>query len=112
VDAFLDAARRGDFKALLDVLDPQIVLHAEQNDGTFSEICAANTIAQQALMFSRLAEFVEPMLVHGSPGILSWLPGGQLLSAMRFTVRNDRIVEIDVRRNNDFNQRDFRVRED
>jgi len=112
VDAFLDAVRRGDFAALLDVLDPQIVLHAEQNDGTFSEIRGANTVAQQALMFSRLAEFVEPVLVNGAPGIRSWLPGGQLFSVMRFTVRNGRIVEIDVRRNNDLNQRDIRVRRD
>jgi len=111
VDAFLDAARRGDFEALLDVLDPEIELHAEQNDGTFSEIRGANTVAQQALMFSRLAESVEPVLVNGAPGILSRLPGGQLFSVMRFTVRSGRIVEIDVRRNNDFNQRDIRVRE-
>jgi leucyl aminopeptidase (aminopeptidase T) len=50
--------------------------------------------------------------VNGAPGIFSWLPGGQLFSVMRFTVRNGRIVEIDVRRNNDLNQRDIRVRED
>jgi len=53
-------------------------------------------VAEQALMFSRLAQSVQRVLVNGTAGIVSWLPGGQRLSVMGFTVRGGRIVEIDV----------------
>src|SRR5262245_22035773 len=43
-------------------------------------------VAEQALMFSRLAQSVQRVLVNGTAGIVSWLPGGQRFSAMGFTV--------------------------
>jgi RNA polymerase sigma-70 factor (ECF subfamily) len=49
-------------------------------------------------MFSRLAQSVQPVLVNGAAGIVSWLPGGQPFSVMGFIVRNNKIVEIDVLR--------------
>ena len=96
VDAFLAAVRVGSFEALLEVLDPDVVLRSDRIPGALKEIRGARTVAEQALMFSRLAHSVQPVLVNGTAGIVSWLPGGQPFSVMGFTVRGTRIVEIDV----------------
>jgi RNA polymerase sigma factor (sigma-70 family) len=98
VNAFLDAVRRGDFEALLEVLDPDVVLHSDHISGTLQKIRGARTVAQQAHMFSRLAEYVQPVLVNGAAGIISWLPDGRPFSVMAFTVWKGKIVEIDVLR--------------
>jgi RNA polymerase sigma-70 factor (ECF subfamily) len=96
VDAFLAAARGGDFEALLAVLDPDVVLRADRGPGASREIRGARAVAEQAATLSRLAEAVQPVLVNGAAGIVSWLPGGQPFSVMGFTVRRGKIVEIDV----------------
>lgn len=101
VDAFLTAVRGGDFEALLAVLDPDVVLRSDHIPAGLKEIRGARTVAEQALMFSRLAESVQPVLVNGAAGIVSWLPGGQPFSVMAFNVRGSRIVEIDVVRDRD-----------
>ena len=54
-----------------------------------------------ALMFSPLAQSVQPMLVNGAAGVVSRLSSGQIFALMCFTVKGDRIVEIDVIRNSD-----------
>lgn len=96
VDAFLSAAREGDFEGLLAVLAPDVVLRSDRGPRASRVIRGARAIAGQALMFSRLADNVQPVLVNGTAGIVSWRPGGQPFSVMGFTVRNGRIVEIDV----------------
>ena len=101
VDAFLTAVRGGDFEALLAVLDPDVVLRSDHIPAGLKEIRGARTVAEQAVMFSRLAESVQPVLVNGAAGIVSWLPGGQPFSVMAFNVRGSRIVEIDVLRDRD-----------
>lgn len=101
VDAFLTAVRGGDFEALLAVLDPDVVLRSDHIPAGLKEIRGARTVAEQALMFSRLAESAQPVLVNGAAGIVSWLPGGQPFSVMAFNVRGSRIVEIDVVRDRD-----------
>jgi RNA polymerase sigma factor (sigma-70 family) len=101
VDTFLTAVRGGDFEALLAVLDPDVVLRSDHIPAGLKEIRGARTVAEQALMFSRLAESAQPVLVNGAAGIVSWLPGGQPFSAMAFNVRGSRIVEIDVLRDRD-----------
>lgn len=98
VDAFLAGLRGGDFEGLLAVLDPDVVLRSDHIPGELKEIRGARTVAEQALMFSRLAESVHPVLVNGAAGFVSWRPGGQLFSVMGFTIRGNRIVEIDVMR--------------
>jgi RNA polymerase sigma factor (sigma-70 family) len=98
VNAFLDAVRRGDFEALLEVLDSNVVLNSDHISGTLKKICGARNVAQNALMFSQLAEYVQPVLVNGAAGIISWLPDGRPFSVMGFTVWNGKIVEIDVLR--------------
>jgi len=96
VDAFLAAVRGGSLEALLELLDPDIVLRSDRIPGGLKEIRGARVVAEQALMFSRLAQSIQRVLVNGTAGIVSWLPGGQPFSVMGFTVRGGRIVEIDV----------------
>jgi RNA polymerase sigma-70 factor (ECF subfamily) len=94
VDAFLAAVRAGDFEALVAVLDPEIVIRTDQ--GPVREIRGARSVAGKAMMFSHLAQWVQPVLINGIAGLLSWLPDRQAFSAMCFIVRGDRIAEIDV----------------
>jgi RNA polymerase sigma-70 factor, ECF subfamily len=94
VDAFLAAARGGDFDGLLAVLAPDIVLRADR--ARWTEVHGAKAVAERALFFSRLVERSQPVLVNGAAGVLSWLPNGRPLSVMGFTIREGKIVEIDV----------------
>jgi RNA polymerase sigma-70 factor, ECF subfamily len=99
VDAFVAAARGGDFDALLAVLDPEIVLRGDRGavtPGASKVLRGARAVAEQALTFARVARFVQPVLVNGAAGIVSWRPDGAPLSVMAFTVRRGKIVEIDV----------------
>ncbi len=96
VDAFLTAVREGDFKALVEVLDPDVVLKSDHIPGRLTEIRGAQNVARGALTFSRLALSVQPVLVNGAAGLLSRLPDGRPFSILGFIVRNNRIVEIDV----------------
>ncbi len=98
VDAFLAAVRGGDFEKLIEVLEPDVVLRSDHIPGRLTEIRGARNVAERALLFSRLAQSVQPVLVNGAAGIVSWLPGGQPFSVMGFIVRNNRIIEIDVLR--------------
>jgi RNA polymerase sigma factor (sigma-70 family) len=99
VDAFFAAVRGGDFEALVALLDPDVVVRTDQ--GTLREIHGARAAAEGALMFSHLAQWVQPVLVNGVAGIVSRLPGGQAFAVMCFTVKTNRITEIDVTRNPD-----------
>jgi RNA polymerase sigma factor (sigma-70 family) len=94
IEAFLAAARTGDFEALLAVLDPDVVLRADP--GTLRVVRGARAVAEGALTFSRLAQSARLALVNGMPGIISWLPDGRPQAVMGFTVRAGRIVEIDI----------------
>jgi RNA polymerase sigma factor (sigma-70 family) len=98
VDAFFAAARRGDFDALVAVLDPDVVLRADRGAVPVSParvVRGAPAVAGQALTFARLALFVRPALVNGAAGVVV-ASGGRPFSVMGFTVRGGRIVEIDV----------------
>jgi RNA polymerase sigma-70 factor (ECF subfamily) len=99
VDAFLAAARGGNFDALLAVLDPDVVLRTDRGavpPAATREIRGARVVAAQAQTVSQLELIVRPVLVNGAAGIVSWLPDGRPFSVMGFTVRNGKIVEIDV----------------
>jgi len=99
VDAFVKAARGGDFEALLAVLDPGIVLRADLGDlppGASRIVRGARAVAQQALVFSKFAESARPALVNGAAGMVVFDPNGELFSVMGFTVAGGKIVEIDI----------------
>jgi RNA polymerase sigma-70 factor (ECF subfamily) len=94
VDAFLAAARRGDFEALLAVLDPDVVLRADEAAG-LRLVRGATAVASGAIMFSKLGPAEELVLVNGTPGVVA-SRDGEIFSVASFTVVNDRIVEIDI----------------
>ena len=99
VNAFITAARAEDFEALVAVLDPDVVVRADRGGlgpDASTETRGARAVARQALTFSRIAGSAQPILVNGAAGIVSWLPDGQPFSIMGFTVKNGKIVEIDV----------------
>ncbi len=95
VDAFLAAARGGDFDALVAVLDPEVVLRADRGaiPGASRVIRGAPAVADGALAFTELAPFARPALVNGAPGLVV-AAHGQPFSVMGFTVSRGRIVEI------------------
>lgn len=98
VEAFLAAARDGDFDALVAVLDPDIVLRADGGaSGAASRIVrGAHAVAAQAAGFSRLGLVSELVRVNDGVGIVSRRPDGQPFSVLGFTVAAGRIVQIDI----------------
>jgi RNA polymerase sigma factor (sigma-70 family) len=94
VDAFLAAARGGDFEALVAVLDPDVVLRADDVAG-LRVIRGATAVASGAIMFSKLGPAEQLVLVNGTPGVVA-SRDGEIFSVAAFTVVNDRIVEIDI----------------
>ncbi|AII10209.1 sigma-70 family RNA polymerase sigma factor [Rhodococcus opacus] len=98
VDAFLAAARSGDFDALVAVLDPDVVLRADTGAlpaGVSTTVRGSETVAGRVLGFARLARFAHPALVNGAAGVVA-ISDGQLLSVMGVTIRRGKIVEIDI----------------
>lgn len=93
VDAFLAAARSGDFDALLTVLDPDVVLRADTPAGVVVTL-GATQVAGRAQMFATLAASMRAVLVDGVPGIVSWSSDGVPMSLMAFEVVDDRIIAI------------------
>ncbi len=98
VDAFLAAAREGDFDALVAVLDPDVVLRADGGvlpPGASRDVRGAPAVAGQALLFSRLAHFARPAVVNGAAGLVT-IRGGEPYSVLGFTVARGKIAEIDI----------------
>src|SRR3954468_15911000 len=96
VDAFLAAARGGDFDALLAVLDPDVVLRVDRGALAASrEFRGASAVAEQTRTFARLARFARPARVNGSAGFVVASPTGALAVA-GFAIADGRIVEIDL----------------
>jgi RNA polymerase sigma-70 factor, ECF subfamily len=94
VEAFLTAARAGDFDALVAVLDSDVVLRADQ--GTLRAIRGARAVAEGAVTFARIAQSAQIALVNGAPGIVGRLPDGQPMAVLGFAVSGGKIVEIDI----------------
>jgi RNA polymerase sigma-70 factor (ECF subfamily) len=97
-DAFLAAARGGDFEALLEVLDPDVVLRADLGPvpaGASREVRGAREVAGQALFYSGLGLVMKPALVNGAVGAVSTRDGVPF-SVGAFTIRGGKIVAIDI----------------
>jgi RNA polymerase sigma factor (sigma-70 family) len=95
VDAFLAAARAGDFDALVAILDPDVVLRADGGGtGLSHQVRGAQTVARQAIMFRQVALTVRRALVNGTAGLVS-LRNSKPFSVGAFTIRNGKIVECD-----------------
>jgi RNA polymerase sigma-70 factor (ECF subfamily) len=96
VDAFLAAARGGDFARLLAVLDPDVVLRADSANllpGGAREMRGATAIARNAVRGG--ARAAQAALVNGAVGVVV-APRGRLLMVLDFTVRDGKVVEIDA----------------
>jgi hypothetical protein len=95
VDAFLAAARDGDFDRLLAVLDPDVVLRADFGPvGGSREIRGAAAVAGEARGYAQIGLDIRPVLINGVVGAVAFLHG-QPFSIAAATVRNGRIVELD-----------------
>ena len=97
VDAFLAAAREGDFDALVALLHPDVVLRADSGPGlpgATVEVRGAAEVASRALVYSRLQLLNRPVLINGALGMVSFRDG-QVFSVGAVTVRGGRIVEMD-----------------
>jgi RNA polymerase sigma factor (sigma-70 family) len=98
VEAFLAAARDGDFDALVAVLDPDVVLRADGGAlraGASHEVRGARTVAGQALLWSRVDLTMQRALINGAAGLVA-TRGGQPFSVCAVTVRGGKIVELDI----------------
>jgi RNA polymerase sigma-70 factor (ECF subfamily) len=96
VDAFLAAAREGNFAALVAVLDPEVSLRADGGvAGLSRHVRGAQTVASQALMWSRVDLTMRRALINGAAGLVS-LRDGKPFSVAAVTVRGGKIVEIDI----------------
>jgi RNA polymerase sigma-70 factor (ECF subfamily) len=95
VEAFLAASRGGDFDALLAVLDPNVVLRADDTAveaGASAETRGAAAVAET---FSGRARAARPAMVDGSAGLV-WARGGQPRIVFSFTIVSGKIVEINL----------------
>ena len=96
IEAFLAAAREGDFDALVAVLDPDVTLRADLGLAGISRyVRGAETVASQAMMWSQVGLTVHRALINGAAGLVS-MREGRPFSVGAFTVRGGRIVEFDI----------------
>jgi RNA polymerase sigma factor (sigma-70 family) len=98
VDAFMAAAREGDFERLVAVLDPDIVLRADAGAAMAAasiEIRGAQEVAGRALMWSRADLTMHRALVNGTVGLVATRQG-RPFSIMGLTIRGGKITEMDI----------------
>ncbi len=98
VEAFLAAARDGDFDRLVAVLDPDVVLRADL--GPLRQVDRGRSAGRRRWparrqTYSRLGLHMQPALINGAAGLVS-TRDGELFSVGGFTVRDRRIVAIDI----------------
>lgn len=92
VDAFVAAAQDGDFRRLVAILDPDVLLRA---DIVSTEVRGAEQVARQAQAFSRRGLLRRPVLVNGAAGLIAMLEG-KPFALMAFTVSGGKITEINI----------------
>jgi RNA polymerase sigma factor (sigma-70 family) len=94
IDAFLAAARDGDFDRLVAALDPDVVLRQDFGPASRREIRGAAAVASQAASYAQLELDIRPALINGVAGAVAFRHG-QPFSIGVVTVRNGKIVELD-----------------
>src|SRR6516164_8787766 len=90
-DAFLAAARNGDFGALLEILDPDVVV---RSNGT-EAIRGAAAAAGRAFPFTRVAQIIVPALINGAVGLVM-AADGRPITLVKFTITGTKIAAIDL----------------
>jgi RNA polymerase sigma factor (sigma-70 family) len=91
VEAFLRAAREGDFDALLKLLAPDVTLRAVAGPGEVLEVQGAEAVANRARSFTQLELTVKRAMINGYAGWIS-TRNGELFSAAAITVRDGLIT--------------------
>ena len=91
VEAFLTAARNGDFDALLEALDPDVVV---RSNGT-EAVRGAAAVAGRAFPFTRIAQVTLPALINGAVGVVT-AADGRPITLVGFTITGAKIVAIDL----------------
>jgi len=98
VEAFYAAARRGDFDALVTLLDPDVVLRSD-GGAAHPEISVvlrgAPAVARHGLKVHHPAAVLRPALVNGAAGMVATV-GGQPVAVVGLTIARGKVVEIDV----------------
>ena len=95
VDAFLAASREGNFEALLELLDPDVVVRADFGpEGGSRVVHGPRAVIGQALFYSRMGLDMRRALVNGAAGAVSFRDG-EVFSVGAVTVRDGKIVEMD-----------------
>ena len=95
VEAFLAASRGGDLGALVALLDPDVVLSADDaavRMGAEAQVRGADAVAGT---FAGRARVAQAAMVDGMPGAV-WLAGGHPRVVFRFTIDRDRIATIEL----------------
>jgi RNA polymerase sigma factor (sigma-70 family) len=98
VDAFFQAARGGDFDALVALLDPDVVLRSDfgaRRPAAPRLTHGAATVAKQALVGAVPTAHLHPALVNGAAGVVVTVHG-RPFAVLGFTVTDGKIVEIDA----------------
>ncbi|MBA3471967.1 MAG: sigma-70 family RNA polymerase sigma factor [Rubrobacter sp.] len=95
VEAFLAAARDGDFDALVALLDPDVVLREDWGSGTIVEVRGAENVARRAKSASQLGLVARPALINGAAGWVSLLDG-EVYAIAALTLRDGRITTMDI----------------
>jgi RNA polymerase sigma-70 factor, ECF subfamily len=98
VDAFFQAARGGDFDALVVVLDPEVILRTDfgaRRPGAPKVFHGAAAVANQALIGALPGAELHPALINGTAGVVITVHG-RPVAVMGFTVAQGKIVEIDA----------------
>jgi RNA polymerase sigma factor (sigma-70 family) len=91
-DAFLTAARNGDFDALLEALDPDVVV---RSNGAEISVRGAAAVAARAITGLRFAQVSLPALINGAVGVIQ-AAEGRPISLMAFTITDAKIAAIDL----------------
>lgn len=97
VAAYLAASQAGDFDGLMALLDPDVVVRLDYGPGDLSRVLrGAAAVGEQARLHFGTARFSRLALVAGSPGLVTVLDDGTVYSLLAFTVRDGRVVGIDI----------------
>jgi RNA polymerase sigma factor (sigma-70 family) len=98
VDAFFQAARGGDFDALVAVLDPDVILRSDfgaRRPAAPKVFHGTAAVANQALIGALPGAELHPALINGTAGVVITVHG-RPYAVMGFTVARGKIVEIDA----------------
>jgi RNA polymerase sigma-70 factor (ECF subfamily) len=98
VEAFLAAAREGDFDALVEMLDPEVTLRVDAGPGSplaHDPIVGVEAVLAEAQRWRALAPYSRPAVVNGVAGAVIGRPDGTVFTVVALTVANGRINAID-----------------